>query len=132
MVSYTAKKNMKHLTDKEIFEKQLVRHYFLFNGNSDLRSSKLRKLRWHNIETYKDKTARGEEGKFANVLVDKSMSKVRKTRRVYCGGGEHIERWKQLCKEYGKEIEGIVFSIDGSEFSRSNTHRHFSKNTVIN
>jgi|ETN01SMinimDraft_1059929.scaffolds.fasta_scaffold00265_24 hypothetical protein len=49
MVSYTAKKNTKDLTDKEIFERQLVRHYFLFNGNSSLRSSEPHKLQWYNM-----------------------------------------------------------------------------------
>jgi|TARA_B100000959_G_scaffold21176_1_gene20389 site-specific recombinase XerD len=36
-------------------------------------------------------------------------------------------RANQRLTSYGKEIEGIVFSIDGSEYSRSNTHRHFRK-----
>ena len=92
MRSYTAKKNTKHLTKKEIFERQMVRHYFLFAANSGLRSSEIRKLQWHNITTYKDVTSRGSEGIFANILVDRSTTKVRKTRRVYCRGGEHIER----------------------------------------
>ena len=51
MRSYTAKKNTKHLTKKEIFERQMVRHYFLFAANSGLRSSEIRKLQWHNITT---------------------------------------------------------------------------------
>ena len=127
MRSYTAKKNTKHLTKKEIFERQMVRHYFLFAANSGLRSSEIRKLQWHNITTYKDVTSRGSEGIFANILVDRSTTKVRKTRRVYCRGGEHIERWKQLCKENGKETENIVFSMNGKEYDRSNTHRHFRK-----
>ena len=54
----------------------MVRHYFLFAANSGLRSSEIRKLQWHNVTTYKDRTSRGEEGIFANVLVDRSTSKV--------------------------------------------------------
>ena len=84
MRSYTAKKNTKHLTAKEIFERRLVRHCFLFNENCGLRSSELRKLQWHNVTTYKDKTKKGEIDIFANVLVEKMTSKVRKTRRLYC------------------------------------------------
>jgi len=54
-------------------------------------------------------------------------SKVRKARRVFSRGGEHIERWKQICKENNKELEGYVFSVDGKEYSRSNLHRHWQK-----
>ena len=32
-----------------------------------------------------------------------------------------------MCKENGKETEGIVFSMNGKEYDRSNTHRHFRK-----
>ena len=76
MRSYTAKKNTKHLTKKEIFERKTVRHYFLFTANSSLRSSEIRKLQSHNITTYKDVTSRGGEGIFANILVNKSTTKV--------------------------------------------------------
>ena len=124
---YTAKKHTNGLTDEQIFERQLVRHYFLFAANSGLRSSELRKLQWHNISTYKDKTQNGEELIFANLYVDRSTSKVRKGRRVYSRGGQYIERWKRICKEYGKELEGVVFSMDGGEYSRSNTHKHFRR-----
>ncbi len=81
----------------------------------------------HNISTYKDKTQNGEELIFANLYVDRSTSKVRKGRRVYSRGGQYIERWKRICKEYGKELEGVVFSMDGGEYSRSNTHKHFRR-----
>ena len=127
MRSYTAKKNTKHLTQNEIFERQMVRHYFLFCANCGLRSGEIRQLKWHNVSTYKDITKRKVEGIFANVLVEKMTSKVRKARRVFSRGGEHIERWKQICKENNKKLEGYVFSVDGKEYSRSNLHRHWQK-----
>ena len=94
----------------------------MFCANCGLRSGEIRQLKWHNVSTYKDITKRKVEGIFANVLVEKMTSKVRKARRVFSRGGEHIERWKQLCKENNKELEGYVFSIDGKEYSRSNLH----------
>ena len=90
MRSYTAKKNTKHLTKNEIFERQMIRHYFLFSANCGLRSGEIRQLKWHNVSTYKDITKRRVEGTFANVLVEKMTSKVRKARRVFSRGGEHI------------------------------------------
>ena len=62
-----------------------------------------------------------------NVLVEKMTSKVRKARRVFSRGGEHIERWKKLCNENGRELEGYVFSLNGKEYSRSNVQRHWKK-----
>ena len=45
----------------------------------------------------------------------------------YSRGGQYIERWKRICKENRKELEGVVFSIDGGEYSRSNTYKHFRR-----
>ena len=121
---YTSKKHNKGVTEEEMFERQMVRHYFLVAANSGLRSSELRKLDFSNVSTYKDKTNRGEEAIFANIWVDRSTSKVRKGRRVYCRGGHYIDRWKRICKQYGRPLEGMVFSIDGTEYSPSNTQKH--------
>lgn len=125
--SYTANKYTKHLTAQEKFERHLNRAYFLFSANSGLRSSEVRRLQWKNISTYKDKSRRGVEDIFCNVLVDRSTSKVRKTRRVFCRGGVHIERWKKVCAENGRKLTGNVFSLNGKEYGRTNTHRQFRK-----
>ena len=127
MITYTAKKHTQHLTKDEIFERHLNRSYFLFAANSGLRSGEIRQLKWKNISTYKSKTAHGSEGVFAKVLVEKGTSKVRKSRWVHCRGGEYIERWKVICKENGRDFTGNVFSLNGKEYLRYNTHRQFKK-----
>ena len=103
---YTAKKHTNGLTDEQIFERQLVRHYFLFAANSGLRSSELRKLQWHNISTYKDKTQNGEELIFANLYVDRSTSKVRKGRRVIAEVGNILSVGNVYVRSR-KELEGV-------------------------
>ena len=127
MRSMCSKQNLKNLEKEEQFEYHLNRHWFLFAANCGLRSGEIRQLKWHNINTYTDKTRRGEEGVFCNILVDRSTSKVRKTRRVYSRGGEHIERWKKIVKENGKKLEGFVLTKDGNQYSTSQTNRFFKK-----
>lgn len=126
MLEYTSNKNIVYLTTEEIFERKLAQHYFLFAANSGLRSSEIRKLQWHNIKTYKNTTAHGYSGIFARLKVEKNTSQARKTRTVYCRGGEYIDSWKDLCVKFGREIKGVVFSKDGKECSRSNAQKHFS------
>ena len=126
MQSYTNKQNTKNLSDKEKFERQMVRHYLLASANGGFRSSELRLLEWHNVKIYKEQNRRGKIGTFAEVIVEAHTSKVRETRTVAMRGGDQLDRWKQICKAYGREITGFVFSFDGkTAYDRTNTHRRF-------
>ena len=128
MRSYCAKVKLK-LTDEEYFERELVRHYFLFAANSGLRSGELKQLSWYNVDTFRqDETSNTNEDLLANVFVEAQTSKVRKARRLYCRGGYYIERWRSLVKKYGTNDSGLVFSRDGIDvFPNSTLHKHFRR-----
>ena len=49
--TYVAPVSVKNnVTETEWFDRQLVRHYFLFAANSGMRSGELRKLKWEDVE----------------------------------------------------------------------------------
>ena len=49
-------------------------------------------------------------------------------RTLYCRGGDYIERWSKLLRQYGKSADGYVFSVEGDKvFPRTNFHRHWKR-----
>ena len=127
MRSYVAKKK-NHLTDDEYLERELVRHWILFAANSGLRSGEQRQLKWLDISIEVEGGGNVQEIKLAKILVRKETSKVRMPRTLYCRGGDYIERWSKLLRQYGKSTDGYVFSVKGDkEFPRTNFHRHWKR-----
>ena len=125
--SYVAKYN--NLSEAEMFDRQLARHYFLFAANSGMRSGEIRKLRYENIDVETIGGGNTEEIKVARVSVPKETSKVRKSRIFYCVGADFIERWG---KEWAKSKDGLVFSRDGStELHNSFFLKHFRRVMAI-
>lgn len=114
-------KRQNRLTDKDYVERELVRHWCLFGANSALRSGEQRQLLWSDIQIEKD-----EGLTLARVAVRAETSKVRAERVFYTQGGEYLQRWKAIQKEYGVSTNGLVFSLDGeSEYARWRLHRHW-------
>ena len=127
MRSYVAKKK-NHLTDDEYLERELVRHWILFAANSGLRSGEQRQLKWLDVSIEVEGGGNVQEIKLAKILVRKETSKVRMPRTLYCRGGDYIERWSKLLRQYGKSTDGYVFSVKGDkEFPRTNFHRHWKR-----
>jgi len=124
MRSYSAKvKN--RLTDKEAFERELVRHWCLFAANSGLRSGEQRQLRWSDVSLHKEND-NGDELLLVRVNIRKGTTKIRKERTFWCRGGDYLQRWKAIQKEYGESTEGLIFSLDGKEeYERYRLHRHW-------
>lgn len=121
--SYVAKYNK--LSDSEMFDRQLARHYFLFAANSGMRSGEIRQLRWENIDVEKIGGGNSEEIMVARVAVPKLTTKVRKGRVFYCVGANFILRWG---KEWARNKQGLVFSRDGEkELPNSFFFKHFRK-----
>jgi integrase len=125
--SYVAKKK-NHLTDEEYLERELVRHWILFAANSGLRSGEQRQIKWTDISVEVEGGGNKQEIKLAKVLVRKETSKVRMPRTLYCRGGDYIERWSKLLRQYGKSAEGFVFSVEGkNEFPKTTFHKHWKR-----
>jgi len=126
MRSYVAKvKN--RLSDKDAFERELVRHWCLFAANSGLRSGEQRQLRWSDVSIHKE-SDNGDELMLVRVNIRKATTKVRKERTFWCRGGEYLQRWKAIQKEYGGNTEGLIFSLDGEEeYERYRLQRHWKQ-----
>ena len=126
MRSYVAKvKN--RLSDKDAFERELVRHWYLFAANSGLRSGEQRQLRWSDVSIHKE-SDNGDELMLVRVNIRKATTKVRKERTFWCRGGEYLQRWKAIQKEYGGNTEGLIFSFDGEEeYERYRLQRHWKQ-----
>jgi integrase len=49
-------------------------------------------------------------------------------RTLYCRGGDYIERWSKLLRQYGKSAEGFAFSVEGkNEFPKTTFHKHWKR-----
>jgi integrase len=123
---YTALRSYKskvknRLSDEEYVERELVRHWCLFCANSGLRSGEQRQLTWNDITIEKD-----ENLTLARVVVREETSKVGKERVFYTQGGEYLQRWKAIQKEYGVNTKGVLFSLDGeTEYMRYRLSKHW-------
>jgi len=127
MRSYVGKKT-NSLSDEEYLERELVRHWILFAANSGLRSGEQRQLKWFDLSIEVEGGGNVQEIRLAKMLIRKDTTKVRIPRTLYCRGGEYIERWQKLLRQYGKSAEGYVFSIEGDkEFPKTNFHRHWKR-----
>lgn len=71
MRSHCAKVKLK-LADEEYFERELVRHYFIFAANSRLRCGELKQLSWYNVDTF-----RQDETIYTNEI-DKQIAVLQK------------------------------------------------------
>ena len=125
--SYVAKYNK--LSDSEMFDRQLARHYFLFAANSGMRSGEIRQLRWENVEVETIGGGNSKEVRVARVVVPKLTTKVRKARVFYCVGADFIERWGN---DWATHREGLIFSRDGeTELHNSFFNKHFRRVMAI-
>jgi hypothetical protein len=120
--AYKSKANNR-LTDDEYVQRELIRHWCLFGANSALRSGEQRQLLWSDVTIEKD-----EGLVLARLVIREETSKVRKERVFYTQGGEYLQRWKAIQKEYGVSTKGLVFSADGErEYERWRLHRHWKQ-----
>ena len=100
-----------NVTEKEWFNRQLARHYFLFAANSGMRSGELRKLKWEDVGIDTVGGGNTPEVKLVKVRVPAMNSKVRKSRTFFCVGAIYLERWG---KEFATHRTGYIFSKDGT------------------
>ena len=128
--TYVAPVSVKNnITEKEWFDRQLARHYFLFAANSGMRSGELRKLKWEDVEIEVIGGGHTQERKLAKVKIPALNSKVRKFRKFYCVGAVYLERWG---KQFAKHKKGFIFSRDGeTEITNSIINKHFRKVMAI-
>ena len=128
--TYVAPVSVKNnITEKEWFDRQLARHYFLFAANSGMRSGELRKLKWEDVDFEVIGGGNTEQRTLAKVRVPALNTKVRKFRKFYCVGAEYLQKWD---KKFAKHSKGFIFSRDGeTEITNSIINKHFRKVMAI-
>ena len=97
--TYVAPVSVKNnITEKEWFDRQLVRHYFLFAANSGMRSGELRILKWEDVEIEVIGRGNTPEQKLAKVKIPALNTKIRKFRKFYCVGAVLRAMGKTVCQ----------------------------------
>jgi integrase len=120
-----ADKDTHKLDDDEWKTRQLMRYFILIAANSGLRVGELRQLRWNDVKVER-KRANGEERVLARIDVRAETSKVRKSRVLYCRGGNNFEQLKKVLKP--EAVNALVFSVGGEEaISKRALLYHFHK-----
>jgi len=123
MRSYT--KKAKDVDEEEMLYRQIVRHWVIVATNSGLRVGEQRQLRWSDIEIVRQQV-KGVPTVLAKIGVRAETSKVRKSRKLMCRGGEYFERLKRITQP--ASASGFVFSADGNaELSEKTLLQHFYK-----
>ncbi len=93
-----------------------------------MRNSESRLLKWSDVEIIHKKTTKHNGDDLDNVLVVLNIraetSKVRKSRRAICRGGQYFERLHDFLRP--EDSDSLVFSIDGeTELSEKLLLKHF-------
>jgi integrase len=108
----------------EYLVRTIVRRYILIAANSGMRVGELMLLRWSDVSIERIKS-NGEEKILARITVRAETSKVRKSRILYCRGGEQFEKLRAVTKG---EDDDLIFSVDGKKRMSQRTHLyHFHK-----
>jgi integrase len=97
----------------------------LIAANSGLRVGEQKQLRWSDLGIEK-REANGQSRTLAKISVRAATSKVRKSRSIYCRGGEYFLRIKKIL---GTVLEDdFIFSLDGKTMlSKRALLYHFNK-----
>jgi integrase len=123
LIAYTSAKTAEreHLSEEELFVRQLARHFFLIGANTMMRFGELYQLKWGNVETY---TAERQRLVTINVLAE--TSKVRQSRVIKVRGGKHFDRLRKLSKH--KHKSDYVFTAHNGELvTRDALYYHYAQ-----
>ena len=82
MRSFCAKKS--RISEKEYYEKQIVRNYILALANTGMRTGELEQLQWRDIIDYRKTDDYGKTREIVYLQVRAETSKVRRDRRLFC------------------------------------------------
>ena len=58
------------------------------------------------------------------VNIRTGTNKVPKERTFWCRGGDYLQRWKAIQKEYGESTDGLIFSLDGEKVNNYALAKH--------
>ncbi|MBL1320029.1 MAG: tyrosine-type recombinase/integrase [Methylophaga sp.] len=101
----------------------LIRYFILIAGHSGLRVGELLQLKWNDVE-FEAVTSKGKEHLLAKVAVRAETSKVRRSRVLYCKGGEHFKQLQKILKH----DNGLIFSTDSiTKITKRKLLYHFHK-----
>ena len=106
MRSFCAKKNCK--SEKEYYEKQILRNYILALANTGMRTGELEQLRWRDIIDYRKTDDYGKTREIVYLQVRAETSKVRKDRRLFCRDSNCFRRTEEI--SLYRDLDDLVFA----------------------
>ena len=106
----------------EYLVRTIVRRYILIAANSGMRVGELMQLRWSDISI-----EHKEDKILARISVRRETSKVRKSRILFCRGGEQFEKLQKVTKHDGDDL---IFSANGKTRMTQRSHLYHFHNIV--
>ncbi len=113
MRAYTRPKDHQ-LEERELYVRQMMRHYVMIAANCGLRTGELQQLCWSEVSLTMEKPDYAKkQSLYANIIVLAHTSKTNRTRRLMCRGGYFFQRWKAISGLGKDDTTDLVFSMDG-------------------
>lgn len=99
MRTYCGKKEC--TTDKEFYNREIIRNYTLILSNTGMRTGELDKLKWDDLLDYREHMFHGKTSEIVKIRVRKETSKVRQTRDLFCRDSKFFHRISDISKYKG-------------------------------
>ena len=106
MRSFCAKKNC--VSEKEYYERQILRNYILALANTGMRTGELEQLQWRDIIDYRKTDDYGKTREIVYLQVRAETSKVRKDRRLFCRDSNCFRRTEEI--SLYRDLDDLVFA----------------------
>ena len=111
MRTYCSKKECK--TEKEYYNREILRNYTLILSNTGMRTGELDQLKWEDLLDYRETIFHGQVSEIVKIRVRKETSKVRKTRDLFCRESKYFHRISEISKFKGND-DFIFCHYDGN------------------
>lgn len=98
----------KSIDEEERRLRQMIRHFILIAANSFARFGELRQLKWKNVNVFSHTDSKEKTTELVNLTIEGETSKIRKSRKIVCNGGEYFQRLRSLSQHTNDE--DYVFS----------------------
>ena len=114
MRTYCGKKESK--TDKEFYNREILRNYTLILSNTGMRTGELDQLKWQDLLDFRETMFHGKVSEIVKIRVRKETSKVRQTRDLFCRESKYFHRISEISKYKGND-DYIFCHYDGGKIT---------------
>jgi len=103
-------------TDKEFYNREILRNYALILSNTGMRTGELDQLKWKDLLDFRETMSHGKVSEIVKIRVRKETSKVRQTRDLFCRESKYFHRISEISKYKGND-DYIFCHYDGGKIT---------------